>query len=83
MTTPQTVTIRANTPAGTWTIALPLTESEQFDTTTKGQGGTKAMRATHICVYRRWRDSPAQFMVQGVEIHQNGSLGSRQPQPYN
>jgi hypothetical protein len=73
MTTPQTVIVRANTPAGTWTIELPLTESEQFDTATN----EKAMRATQISVSRRGRDSPARFWLLGVEIYQNGSLGSR------
>jgi hypothetical protein len=74
MTTPQTVIVKAGTPAGTWTIQLPLMESEQFDTTSDDQG--KGIKATEICVYRRWRDLPAVFQLGGLEIHQNGSVGS-------
>lgn len=75
MTIPQTVTVRAGSPAGTWTIELPLTESEQFDTTTKDQEGNKPMRATRITVSRRWRGLPAVLMLQGHEL-QHGSLTS-------
>ncbi len=34
------------------------------------------MRATQICVDRRWRDSPAVFMLQGITIQQDGSVTS-------
>lgn len=77
MTIPQTVSVQANTPAGTWTIRLPLTESEQFFMSTNECGATRTMRATDVSVYRRWSDSPAVFLFQGPEINRNGSPGSR------
>jgi hypothetical protein len=68
MTTPE-ARVKASSPAGTWTIELPLTASEQFDTT----ANDRAMRATQISVNRNVRDQPAQFMLLGLDIQQDGS----------
>jgi hypothetical protein len=77
VTTPQTVNIRANTPAGTWTIQLPLVESEQFDTTTNDLEGGKAMRATQISITRRGRDTPPLLMFLGSDPSRSRTLGRK------